>query len=162
MKQGRIDNETTANVGLIKGGGATNIVPDKVEIFCEARSRDMAKLDAQTKCMVATFEQVAAANGARAEVTVKKAYGPYVLATDSLPVQTAVKAAEAIGLVPSTTATGGGSDANFFNSYGVPTAVLAVGMSKVHTTEEYIKEAHLYQTAEWMVAIIQAAAGMSK
>jgi tripeptide aminopeptidase len=162
LKQGRIDNETTANVGLIKGGGATNIVPDKVEIFCEARSRDMEKLDAQTKSMVATFEQVAAANGAKAEISVKKAYGPFVLAADSLPVKTAVKAAEAIGLTPSTEATGGGSDANFFNTYGVPTAVLAVGMSKVHTTDEYIKEVHLYQTAEWMVAIIQAAAEMKK
>jgi tripeptide aminopeptidase len=162
LKQGRIDSETTANVGLIRGGGATNIVPDKVEVFCEARSRDMAKLDAQTKDMVATFEKVAAANGAKAEVSVKKAYGPFVLAADSLPVITAVKAAEAAGLTPSTEATGGGSDANFFNTYGVPTAVLAVGMSKVHTTDEYIKEVHLYQTAAWMVAIIQAAAEMKK
>ena len=160
LKQGRIDSETTANVGSIKGGGATNIVPDKVEIACEARSRNMEKLEAQTKLMVATFEQVAAANNAKAEVSVKKAYGPFVLASDSLPVKTAVKAAEAIGLTPSTEATGGGSDANFFNAYGVPTAVLAVGMSKVHTTDEFIKEEHLYQTAEWVTAIIQAAAKM--
>ena len=159
LKQGRIDAETTANVGMIKGGVATNIVPDTAEIICEARSRDMMKLEAQTKSMVETFERVAAANNAKAEVSVKKAYGPFVLANDSLPVKTAAKAAEAIGLKASTEATGGGSDANFFNTYGVPTAVLAVGMSKVHTTDEYIKEEHLYQTAEWMVSIIKTASG---
>lgn len=162
LQQGRIDEETTANVGLIKGGGATNIVPDKVEIFCEARSRNPEKLAEQTKRMVDTFERVAAANGAKAEVSVKKAYGPFVLVADSAAVQTAVKAAEAVGLTPTIESTGGGSDANFFNTYGVPTAVLAVGMSKVHTTDEYIKEADLYRTAEWMVAIIQAAAAISK
>lgn len=162
IKQGRIDAETTANVGMIKGGVATNIVPDKVEIICEARSRDMAKLEAQTKSMVETFEKVAAANQAKAEVTVKKAYGPFVLAADSQVVKTAAKAAEAIGLTSSTEATGGGSDANFFNSYGVPTAVLGVGMSKVHTTDEYIKEDHLYETAEWMLSIIKTAATMKK
>ncbi|MDU4959518.1 MAG: M20/M25/M40 family metallo-hydrolase [Sporomusaceae bacterium] len=162
LQQGRIDSETTANVGQIRGGGATNIVPDKVELFCEARSRDMAKLEAQTQSMVATFEQVAAENGAKATVTVKKAYGPFVLAADSLPVQTAVRAANAVGLTPSTEATGGGSDANFFNAYGVPTAVLAVGMSKVHTTDEYIREEHLYQTAAWVTAIIQAASELKK
>ncbi|HWQ61850.1 MAG TPA: M20/M25/M40 family metallo-hydrolase [Negativicutes bacterium] len=158
LKQGRIDAETTANVGVIKGGQATNIVPDYVEIACEARSRNREKLAAQTKHMVETFEQVAAANGAKAEVTVKNAYDPYVLTADMPVVSLARRAAESIGLTPVLEATGGGSDANFFNAFGVPSAVLAVGMSKVHTTAEYIKEADLYKTAELVVAIIKAAA----
>jgi len=157
LKQGRIDSETTANVGIIKGGHATNIVPARVELKCEARSRNMAKLAAQTEHMRETFEQVAKANGVRAEVKVEHAYDPYVLADDAPVVALAVKAAQSIGLTPGLQATGGGSDANFFNSYGVPTAVLGVGMSKVHTTEEYIKEADLYKAAELVVAIITTA-----
>jgi len=158
LKQGRIDAETTANVGVIKGGQATNIVPDYVEIACEARSRNAAKLEAQTKHMVDIFEQVAAANGAKAEISVKKAYDPYVLTDDMPVVALAIQAAESIGLTPVLEATGGGSDANFFNAFGVPSAVLAVGMSKVHTTAEFIKEADLYKTAELVVEIIKAAA----
>jgi tripeptide aminopeptidase len=158
LKQGRIDFETTANVGVITGGQATNIVPDRVEISCEARSRNLAKLARQTQHMKETFEQVAAANGGVAQVTVQTAYGPYVLAEDTPVVALAVKAAESIGLTPKLEGTGGGSDANFFNSYGVPTAVLGVGMSKVHTTGEYIKEADLYKSAELVVALIKTAA----
>lgn len=162
LTYGRIDFETTSNIGLISGGVATNIVPDVVELKCEARSRNMEKLEFQTTYMKETFERVAAANGARAEVTVQKAYGPYVLTEDAPVVTLAVKASQSIDLVPEIKATGGGSDANFFNNYGVPTAVLGVGMSKVHTTEEYIKEIDLYNSAELVVALIKTAAATKK
>lgn len=162
LRQGRIDAETTANVGVIKGGRATNIVPDYVEIACEARSRNEEKLAAQTRHMVETFERVAAANGATAEVTVKRAYDPYVLAADMPVVAIARQAAENVGLDPVLEATGGGSDANFFNGYGVPSAVLGTGMAKVHTTDEFIKEVDLYKTAELVVALIKAAAQAKK
>lgn len=162
LKQGRIDPETTANVGIIKGGTATNVVPDYVEIACEARSRNAEKLETQTKCMVETFERVVAANGGTAEITVRKAYGPYVLTDDMPVVVLARQAAESIGLPVSLQGTGGGSDANFFNTYGVPSAVLGTGMSKVHTTDEFIKEIDLYQTAELVLALIKTAATMKK
>lgn len=162
LTYGRIDFETTSNIGMISGGVATNIVPDMVELKCEARSRNMEKLEFQTNYMKETFERVAAANDARAEVVIKKAYGPFVLAEDSPVVALAVKASESISLKPEIKATGGGSDANFFNNYGVPTAVLGVGMSKVHTTDEYIKEVDLYDSAELVVALIKTAATMKK
>lgn len=162
IKEGRIDEETTANVGNIKGGGATNIVPDRVEIISEARSRNKAKLEAQTKLMCETFEQVISANGGKVDITVTKSYDPYVH-DETAPVMVIAKqAAESIGLVPKFEGTGGGSDANFFNSYGVPSAVLGVGMSKVHTTEEYIKEADLYTMSEFMVSIISKVAEIKK
>lgn len=157
MTYGRIDFETTANVGMISGGVATNIVPDMVEVRCEARSRNMEKLETQTNHMKETFEQVAAKNGGRAEVRVEKSYGPYVLAEDAPVVALAVAASKEIGLTPIIKATGGGSDANFFNNYSVPTAVLGVGMSKVHTTDEYIKEVDLYNSAELVVSLIKTA-----
>jgi len=159
IRQGRIDDETTANIGTIKGGVATNIVPDRVELACEARSRNLAKLAAQTQHMVDTFTRIAQENGGRAEIAVSRAYDPFVLAEDAPVVAMARKAAASIGLNAAIEATGGGSDANYFNAYGVPTAVLSTGMSKVHTTEEYIKEEHLYQTTELVLALIKTAAG---
>jgi tripeptide aminopeptidase len=162
IKEGRIDEETTANVGIIKGGQATNIVPDRVEVTCEARSRDAAKLEAQTKLMCDTFERVVTENGGKVEIQVSKAYDPYVHHESAPVLQIAKAAAESIGLTPELEGTGGGSDANFFNNYGVPSAVLGVGMSKVHTTEEYIKEEDLYKTAEYVVAIITKVASMAK
>ena len=162
MNYGRIDFETTANIGIITGGNATNIVPDKVEVRCEARSRNMEKLAAQTTHMKETFQRVAAEKGARAEVIVKESYGPYVLTEDAPVVTLAVKATQSINLIPQISATGGGSDANFFNNYGVPTAVLGVGMSKVHTADEYIKEVDLYNSAELVIALITTAGTMIK
>lgn len=162
LTYGRIDFETTSNIGLISGGIATNIVPDQVEVRCEARSRNMEKLEFQTNYMKETFERVATANGARAEVAIKKAYGPFVLEEDAPVVALAVKASQSINLTPEIRATGGGSDANFFNNYGVPTAVLGVGMSKVHTTDEYLKEVDLYNSAELVIALIKTAVTIKK
>lgn len=162
VKQGRIDAETTANVGIVSGGTATNVVPDRVELKCEARSRNIEKLKKQTDEMVETFKNVITANGGKAEVEVIKAYDPYVLKEDELVVKVAKQAAETIGLKPVTKATGGGSDANFFNSLGVRCAVLGVGMQKVHTTDEFIKEEDLYNTAELVLAIIKQTAKMKK
>lgn len=162
LKQGRIDEETTANVGIIKGGQATNIVPDRVEITCEARSHNMDKLQAVTEDIKGTFQRVAKANGGQAEVQVETDFAAYRLDEDAPSAVLAAKAAADIGLTPVLEATGGGSDANVFNSHGIPTVVLGVGMSKVHTKEEYIKEEHLYQSANWALAIIQAAAKMKK
>ena len=162
MTYGRIDGETTANIGIINGGVATNIVPDRVEVHCEARSRNMEKLAAQTKHMKETFERVARENGARAEVNVQQSYGPYVLTEEAPVVALAVAAAQSIDLIPDVRATGGGSDANFFNNYGVPTAVLGVGMNKVHTADEYIKEVDLYNSAELVIALIKTTIIMKK
>lgn len=161
VKDGRIDPETTANIGSIKGGIATNIVPDVVEIKAEARSRNKEKLAAQTEHMRQTFEETVKAAGGRAEVKIGKEYDAYVLPETAPVVTLARQAAESIGLKPVIKATGGGSDANYFNSYGVPTAVLGTGMSKVHTTDEFIKEEDLYNIGELALAIIKVA-GQSK
>jgi tripeptide aminopeptidase len=158
LEQGRIDRETTANVGIIHGGIGTNIVPDRVVVMCEARSHNAVKLERQTRHMCETFEQVAVDHGARAEVTIGRAYDAFVLAADSPVVSLAQQAALSVGLPVKLVATGGGSDANYFNHYGVPCAALGIGMSKVHTTEEFITEIDLYHNAQWVVTIVQQAA----
>ncbi|MGL4667673.1 MAG: M20/M25/M40 family metallo-hydrolase, partial [Saezia sp.] len=79
VKDGRMDEETTCNIGLIQAGAATNIVPDACTVTSEARSCNSDKLDALVKDIQETFERVAAKNGGSVEVTLTKAYNPYVL-----------------------------------------------------------------------------------
>lgn len=155
VKEGRIDEETTANIGIIKGGRANNIVPDFVEIVAESRSRNPQKLSKQTDYMVDTFKKVVAENGGRAEVEVIHAYAPYTLTEDSHVVKNIVKAMRAIAVEPTLASTGGGSDGNLFNLYGVPCCTLGTGMTKAHTTEEYIIEEDLYKVAEIILSVVQ-------
>ena len=158
VKQGRIDFETTTNMGIINGGVATNIVPDRVEIKAEARSRNEQKLEKITSELIETFKHEVESSGGQIEICVRKAYDSFVLSPEDALVTLAMEAARQTGLTAALEETGGGSDANYFNKYGVPCAILSTGMSKVHTKEEYILEDHLYQTCEWTIAILAAAA----
>lgn len=161
LPMGRVDAETTINVGMINGGGATNVVPDRVAFAIETRSQNKTKLDFLTAQTCQLIDEEATRGGGRAEIHAKRDYEPYGLAVDAPQVTLARRAMQAIGLAPHCKPTGGGSDANFFNSYGVPTAVLGTGMSKVHTVEECILEKDLYKMAELTLAIIRIAAGRS-
>lgn len=158
IKQGRIDHETTANIGIIEGGVATNIIPASAILTCEARSCDESKLALQTKHMTDTFERIAKENDATTKITVKQSYPAYTLDTSSPVITTACKAMTKAGLTPELITSGGGSDSNFFNTYGIPCAVLSVGMTKAHTNEEFILEEDLYKTAEMIVELIRTAA----
>lgn len=157
MKVGRLDEETTSNIGLISGGVATNIVPEQVTIEGEARSIDPAKAKAQIDHMVEELQKAADQLGAKAEITVVKEYDSINLAPDSLPVRIALQAAEQIGIKPYLGKTGGGSDANVFNGQGIACANLGTGMSKVHTTEEFITEENLLNNARFVLEIIKTA-----
>lgn len=158
LKTGRIDGETTSNVGTIEGGLATNIVAERVEVTCETRSRSLKKLEMQTAQMVEVFKRCSENAGAQVEIEVIRMYDPYEIEEGSSIVAVAVQAAKAAGLRPRFTATGGGSDANYFNKYGLPCVVLGTGMEKTHTTEECLAENNLYRCAELVVEIIKAAA----
>lgn len=156
MTQGRIDPETTANIGTIQGGTARNIVPAEVFIVAEARSRNNAKLDVQTAHMVETFEREASAMGAKAFVEVIEEYRTYRLAETDGPIQIAKQAAEVCGFPFSLKESGGGSDANIFNGFGVPTTVLACGMQAIHTHDEFCHVSDLVKDAAWVLEIVRA------
>lgn len=158
MPLGRIDEETTANIGRIEGGGATNVVCDYVKIEAEARSLVQHKLDAQVEAMRDAAVQAAAQYGARAEVEAKLAYPAFSFDESHEVVQFAVRAIESVGLAPRTFRSGGGSDANIFNGLGVPTVNLAVGYEDIHTTKEKIKADDMIKLAELAVAIMKQAA----
>lgn len=157
MKIGRIDEETTSNIGIISGGKATNIVPDSVTIQGEARSLDHAKLAAQTKHMCDTLQKAADKFGAKVRIMVDRQYDGFSLDEQSLPVRLALRAAKKLDLTARLKNTGGGSDANIFNSKGIPAVVLGIGMSKVHTTEEFISLTDLTGNARYLLEIVRAA-----
>lgn len=150
MTLSRIDEETTANIGVVRGGQATNIVMPELYIEAEARSLDDNKLAKQVEHMVSTFEAAAEKHGAGIEIESTRSYNAYRIA-DNDPHVMAIKAAfEANGVEPMTKPTGGGSDANIFNEKGLKTVNLSTGMSKVHTTDEFIAIADLVAVTEFV------------
>ncbi|RIX53415.1 M20/M25/M40 family metallo-hydrolase [Paenibacillus nanensis] len=158
MKLGRIDFETTANIGKFEGGGATNVVCDFVKLDAEARSLVQDKLDAQVEAMKQAVESAAEEFGARSEFDSVVIYPAYKYTDGDPVVELAKKAIVNIGETPKTFHSGGGSDANVFNGLGVPTVNLAVGYEHIHTTKEQIKTDDLVKTARLVVEIIQQAA----
>ncbi len=138
MPLGRIDAETTANIGVIRGGSATNIVPDLVTMLGEARSHSEDKLEAQTDAMVRALQQRADTHGAEVTVEVRRAYDAYRL-DESMPIVALIMdRMRASGIEPLLVQTGGGSDANVFNARGVQTVQISTGMADAHTCHEYI------------------------
>lgn len=155
IPDGRINEITTANIGKINGGLATNIVPETVEIHGEARSHNLTELQAISGKIKVIFERTVDEQGGKSQVTVQNVYNPYELTMDMPVISIAQAAMRKLGCEPVIKATGGGSDANYFNSYGIPCAVLGIGTQKIHTTEEYIKVEDLYKTAELAIELIR-------
>ncbi|MGE7837135.1 M20/M25/M40 family metallo-hydrolase [Viridibacillus arvi] len=158
MKLGRLDDETTANIGRFEGGQATNIVCDEVHILAEARSINEAKLEAQTDHMKEVFEQTAEKMGGKAEVTIKRMYPGFRFTEDDLVVKVAQEAVRKIGRTPEILTSGGGSDANVIAGFGIPTVNLAVGYEDIHTTKERIPVEELEKLVDLLVEIVKCAA----
>ena len=159
MKLGRIDHETTANVGVIQGGTATNIIPAECYLRCEARSRNQAKLDRQRQHMIACFQEEAAAAGITLDVKNENAYQAYELGMDDPVLTVGMAASERIGLEPLLRVTGGGADANVFNANGVPTTVLGCGMQNIHRHDEFVYVSDMVKSTQLVVSIVETAAG---
>ncbi len=159
MKLGRIDEETTANIGTFHGGQATNVVCPEVEIRAEARSHNTQKLEAQIQHMLDCFREEAQAMGAQVEVETSRHYEAYRLSEHSPVVQVARESALALGLPYEAKLAGGGSDANVYNAKGIPTVVLSTGMDKVHTHDECCRISDLEKTTLWVLEIVKRVAG---
>jgi len=161
MKLGRIDHETTANIGRFEGGGEVNVVVDRVKIYAEARSRDHAKMERQVEAMREAVESAASEHGAEAEFVNEVIYPAFKFGDGDEVVEIAKSAIRSIGLEPYQFESGGGSDANMFNGNGVPTVNLAVGYEDIHTTSERIKADDLVKVTELVLALVAEAAGRS-
>ena len=156
--QGRLDEETTCNAGTITGGTAANVVAAECTIRYEARSRNKEKLAKLTKEIIDHFEQGAKGTDCEAKVELAPDYDPYAMPLDSPAIALAKKACDKLGFPVQLEESGGGSDANHFNSYGIPTVVMGVGMTDCHTKEETILEQDLYDACELALGIIKEAA----
>ncbi|TKH41873.1 hypothetical protein C1I60_21420 [Paenibacillus terrae] len=157
MKLGRIDKETTANIGSFEGGGATNVVCDFVLIRAEARSIVQEKVNHQIQHMREALETTAREFGAQGEFRSEVIYPAFSFTEHDEIVQVAQRAIQGLGLATPIFHSGGGSDANVFNGLGIPTVNLAVGYQNIHTTQEKIKADDLVKVAEVVVALIQEA-----
>jgi tripeptide aminopeptidase len=157
MDLGRIDDETTANAGLIEGGSAVNVVAGRCLVRAEARSRNEQKLAAQVGGMVEAISVAAAETGVDVQIDVQEQFRGYVHAADSLPLRIADAALADAGLGARHVAGGGGSDANAFNARGLPSLTLGVGFEHVHSPRESIRLERLEQLYRLGHALVRAA-----
>jgi tripeptide aminopeptidase len=164
MKLGRLDAETTANLGIIQGGLATNIVPATVTVRGETRSLSVEKLEAQTAHMRACFDDAARRHSvrvgdrsyrARVEAEVDRQYSRLDIRDDASIVRLVQAAAAATGRSCRTRGTGGGSDANVFAERGLEVANLACGMREIHTVNEWVDVRDLVLTAGLVVETVR-------
>jgi len=171
MQLGRIDHETTANIGVVEGGMAVNIVPNQVILKGEARSHSPEKLARQTEHMQRCLDEAAARhalelNGkhhqARVEAKIERDYDRMDVPESAPIVQLVHAAARNLNLEVKTGATGGGCDANILNQKGLVVANLGTGMRDIHTVNEWLDLKDLYLSAQMVLEIVKLnAAGNS-
>ena len=157
LRLGRLDEETTANVGIVAGGSARNIVPEWCELEAEARSHDARKLADLVQEMLDTFAFAASVTECTLETEVSETYQGYRFRDGDPIVQLARTALARCGHEFVPTLTGGGADANVFNAKGLPCLNLANGMMEIHTADEYIAVADLDSMVEVTLALVDAA-----
>ncbi|MBX0358639.1 M20/M25/M40 family metallo-hydrolase [Halobacillus sp. Nhm2S1] len=158
MPLGRIDDETTANIGRFEGGQKTNIVCDHVEVLAEARSLDAEKMEAQVEKMKKAFIETAEEMGGEVELDVEIMYPGFKQQAGDQVVEVARSAAKRIGRESELLTSGGGSDANVIAGHGVPTVNLSVGYEEIHTTNERMPVSELEKITEFVTAIVEEVA----
>lgn len=154
MPLGRLDAETTATIGIISGGSARNIIPDKTEIKGGTRSHNLAMLDKQVATMKQCMEDAAQKFGGKVEIKIEESFKGFAFEEKHPLVQHLLHSGKSVGLNPELESTGGGSDANIVNLKGIPTVGLTVGYQNAHTTREYISITDLTKSAEWIGAAV--------
>jgi tripeptide aminopeptidase len=157
LRLGRVDDETTANVGVISGGTGGNIVPEWCTFLAEARSQDERKLSAMVQEMLDAFSFAATATDCEVETTARKSYRGYRFKQDDEVVQLAATALASCGFSPSYALSGGGADANVFNERGLSCVNLANGMTDIHTPDERIAVEDLDAMVDVTLALVASA-----
>ena len=157
MRLGRIDHQSSANVGVISGGTARNIVPEWCTLEAEARSRDPKILGVLIQEMLDAIGFAASTSDCTAETEIEETYRGYRFAEDEPAVVLAAEGLRRAGYAPVTAFSGGGADANVFNERGLPCVNLGNGMIDIHTSDERIAGADLEGMVEVTLAIVDAA-----
>jgi tripeptide aminopeptidase len=164
MNLGRIDHQTTANIGVIEGGMAVNIVPNAVVLKAEARSHSSEQLERQTQHMLQCLQEAAAGHTlelagkrhqARVEAKIERDYDRMEVPDAAPIVQLVLAAARNLNVEMKTLATGGGCDANVLNQKGLEVANLSTGMREIHTVNEWLDLKDLYISAAMVFEIVR-------
>jgi tripeptide aminopeptidase len=164
MSLGRIDHETTANVGVIEGGMAVNIVPNSVILKAEARSHSEEKLDRQTEHMLRCLQDAAARHtlevggaqfSASVDAKIERDYDRMDVPDGAPIVQLVRAAAKNLRVDVKTLATGGGCDANVLNQKGLEVANLSTGMREIHTVKEWLDLKDLDLSAQMVLEVVR-------
>jgi tripeptide aminopeptidase len=157
LRLGRLDEDTTANVGVIEGGTSGNIVPEHCTFLAEARSHDERKLAETVQEMLDAITFAAGLEDCEVETEVHKSYRGYRFRRDDVAVKIAAEALAESGFEPRFGLTGGAADANVFNERGLACVNLANGMTDIHTPDERISVADLEAMVGVTLALVDAA-----
>ena len=152
---GRIDDESTCNLGIINGGKARNIVCDSVTIQGEVRSIYLERLNKYTDEIVNTYESIAKKHGAEIEILVEKVYDLHNVDVSDEIIKHLEASARDVNIDLHLHSTGGGSDTNIINAKGLKAINLSVGMENVHSTKESRKISNMVKATEFVVSIIK-------
>lgn len=148
MNIGRLDEVTTSNIGRIEGGGATNIVTDKVTFTAEIRSHIPERLNEEIAHMKKCCEDAAKKFDTTYEFNHENSYPSFELHKDSYVFKLSKEAIRKVGINPVPMVIGGGSDANIIANFGYRCAILSLGMYEVHTVNEYVNIDELYNATQ--------------
>lgn len=159
---GRLDEETTLSVNVLQGGVGHNIICPEASFVVDMRCLQSAKLDALLVRLQEEMQAVVTAGGGQIEFKVVEGCPAMELGREHPCIQLAAAAARALGAQPKLLTSGGCADSNYLCGYGLPCALLSTGMAAVHTTEEYLREEDLYNTACWVRQLILEAARLQK
>jgi tripeptide aminopeptidase len=159
MRLGRLDDETTANIGQVNGGGATNVVPSSCYVTGECRSLDAAKVEAVRAEMDDAMRSAASDMGGSVTIAWTKEYDGFRFADDDPMLALVEGAAWELGLGVRKFRTGGGSDGNVLTEKGLPSLVLSSGMRNVHGTDEEVAVHDLESLVRLLLAVIARGAG---
>jgi tripeptide aminopeptidase len=157
LRLGRIDDETTANIGVIEGGTGRNVIPEHCRLLAEARSHDERKAAEVVEEMLETFTFAAGLTECEVEVQLEGSARGYRFRRDDLPVRLAATALARTGREPSFVLSGGGADANVFNDRGLQCVNLANAMTDIHTPDERIAVSDLEAMVDVTLALVDAA-----
>ncbi|HJS49820.1 MAG TPA: M20/M25/M40 family metallo-hydrolase [Gaiellaceae bacterium] len=157
FRLGRVDEKTSANVGVITGGTARNVVPEWCSFTAEVRSHDERKAIELVREMLESAAFAASLAECEVESEVRPSFPGYRFREDDTAVRLAATALERAGFTASYALSGGGADANVFNARGLECVNLANGMMEIHTPDEHIAVADLESMVEVTLALVDAA-----
>jgi tripeptide aminopeptidase len=159
MPHGRIDDQTTTNVGSIRGGvGSTNVVPERCTLLAEARSLDPSRVEDVIASMVDAVQDAAGHGECDVDLTVEKLFTGFRLKPATPAVVAAEAALRECGYEPARIQTGGGSDANVFQAAGFSCVNLANGTERAHQPDERVSQVALNDMLDVALALLDAAA----